>query len=262
MKLPSGHCCSSCALDYHYTCEWDACVHIGEKEDEWGTAWQQATQNCPALNHNLVSVCSVPLFHQLLCCTGPRPSQRPDGCAGPGRRISQALVSCTFLCLRSARPAVSLWRVGFKTLPCCFGNRLCRATLMQMCVSSTAADRVGKSSSGCVSLSIHSEDSGNRQQHQEAEGGDNKGLLPWLCGQVSPILMLPVRGGFSQQKMSLFFVSRVLVIWPVLVLDLFLQILSDTRELQKEINSLTGKLDRTFAVTDELVFKVGLHLET
>ena len=36
-----------------------------------------------------------------------------------------------------------------------------------------------------------------------------------------------------------------------------LQILSDTKELQKEINSLTGKLDRTFAVTDELVFKVS-----
>ncbi|XP_050783190.1 coiled-coil domain-containing protein 22 isoform X1 [Gopherus flavomarginatus] len=33
------------------------------------------------------------------------------------------------------------------------------------------------------------------------------------------------------------------------------KILSDTRALQKEINSLTGKLDRTFAVTDELVFK-------
>eukprot|EP00069_Balaena_mysticetus_P003405 bmy_16651T0 len=33
------------------------------------------------------------------------------------------------------------------------------------------------------------------------------------------------------------------------------QILSDTKELQKEINSLSGKLDRTFAVTDELVFK-------
>ncbi|XP_004872061.1 coiled-coil domain-containing protein 22 isoform X2 [Heterocephalus glaber] len=32
-------------------------------------------------------------------------------------------------------------------------------------------------------------------------------------------------------------------------------ILSDTKELQKEINSLSGKLDRTFAVTDELVFK-------
>ncbi|XP_037744449.1 coiled-coil domain-containing protein 22 isoform X3 [Chelonia mydas] len=32
-------------------------------------------------------------------------------------------------------------------------------------------------------------------------------------------------------------------------------ILSDTRALQKEINGLTGKLDRTFAVTDELVFK-------
>lgn len=33
------------------------------------------------------------------------------------------------------------------------------------------------------------------------------------------------------------------------------KILSDTKELQKEINSLSGKLDRTFAVTDELVFK-------
>lgn len=34
------------------------------------------------------------------------------------------------------------------------------------------------------------------------------------------------------------------------------QILSDMKELQKEINALSGKLDRTFAVTDELVFKV------
>ncbi|XP_029975369.1 coiled-coil domain-containing protein 22 [Salarias fasciatus] len=33
------------------------------------------------------------------------------------------------------------------------------------------------------------------------------------------------------------------------------KILTDTKDLQKEINSLTGKLDRTFAVTDELVFK-------
>ncbi|XP_038173104.1 coiled-coil domain-containing protein 22 [Arvicola amphibius] len=33
------------------------------------------------------------------------------------------------------------------------------------------------------------------------------------------------------------------------------KILSDTKALQKEINSLSGKLDRTFAVTDELVFK-------
>lgn len=38
------------------------------------------------------------------------------------------------------------------------------------------------------------------------------------------------------------------------------QILSDTKELQKEINSLSGKLDRTFAVTDELVFKVWAWL--
>lgn len=34
------------------------------------------------------------------------------------------------------------------------------------------------------------------------------------------------------------------------------QILMDTKHLQKEINALTGKLDRTFAVTDEMVFKV------
>lgn len=33
------------------------------------------------------------------------------------------------------------------------------------------------------------------------------------------------------------------------------KILSDTKQLQKEIDSLSGKLDRTFAVTDELVFK-------
>lgn len=33
------------------------------------------------------------------------------------------------------------------------------------------------------------------------------------------------------------------------------KILFDTKELQKEINNLTGKLDRTFAVTDELIFK-------
>lgn len=34
-----------------------------------------------------------------------------------------------------------------------------------------------------------------------------------------------------------------------------IKILLDTKELQKEINNLTGKLDRTFAVTDELIFK-------
>lgn len=33
------------------------------------------------------------------------------------------------------------------------------------------------------------------------------------------------------------------------------KVLTDTKALQKEINSLTGKLDRTFTVTDELVFK-------
>ncbi|RUS87267.1 hypothetical protein EGW08_004947 [Elysia chlorotica] len=33
------------------------------------------------------------------------------------------------------------------------------------------------------------------------------------------------------------------------------KILVDTRSVQKEINSLTGKLDRTFTVTDELIFR-------
>lgn len=33
------------------------------------------------------------------------------------------------------------------------------------------------------------------------------------------------------------------------------KVLQDTRALQKEINQLTGKLDRTFTVTDELIFR-------
>ena len=35
-----------------------------------------------------------------------------------------------------------------------------------------------------------------------------------------------------------------------------LQILIDTKSIQKEINNLSGKLDRTFTVTDELIFRV------
>ena len=34
------------------------------------------------------------------------------------------------------------------------------------------------------------------------------------------------------------------------------KVLVDTKTLQKEINHLSGKLDRTFTVTDELIFKV------
>lgn len=30
----------------------------------------------------------------------------------------------------------------------------------------------------------------------------------------------------------------------------------DTRELQKEINNISGQLDRQFTVTDDLLFKV------
>lgn len=37
---------------------------------------------------------------------------------------------------------------------------------------------------------------------------------------------------------------------------LFTQVLKDTKDVQKEINTLSGKLDRTFAVTDELIFRV------
>lgn len=35
------------------------------------------------------------------------------------------------------------------------------------------------------------------------------------------------------------------------------KILNDTRELQKEINTINGQLDRQFTVTDDLLFKVG-----
>lgn len=39
----------------------------------------------------------------------------------------------------------------------------------------SAGGRAGRSPSGRVSLGVHSEDPGNRGQHQEAEGGDNEG---------------------------------------------------------------------------------------
>lgn len=38
------------------------------------------------------------------------------------------------------------------------------------------------------------------------------------------------------------------------------QVLTDTRAVQKEINMLTGKLDRQFTVTDELIFKVCIFI--
>lgn len=37
------------------------------------------------------------------------------------------------------------------------------------------------------------------------------------------------------------------------------KIICDTRELQKEINAVTGQLDRQFTVTDDLLFKVFAH---
>lgn len=55
---------------------------------------------------------------------------------------------------------------------------LCTSVVLKfkMCLfCSHVGDRVGKPSSGRVSLGVHTEDSGDRQQHQEAEGGDYKG---------------------------------------------------------------------------------------
>jgi iron uptake system EfeUOB component EfeO/EfeM len=34
------------------------------------------------------------------------------------------------------------------------------------------------------------------------------------------------------------------------------KVLKDTKELQKEINNLTGQLERSFTVADELIFRV------
>lgn len=36
------------------------------------------------------------------------------------------------------------------------------------------------------------------------------------------------------------------------------RILNDTRDLQKEINTISGQLDRQFTVTDDLLFKVNI----
>lgn len=40
------------------------------------------------------------------------------------------------------------------------------------------------------------------------------------------------------------------------------KVLIDTRELQKEINLITGQLDRQFTVTDDLLFKVSVFVES
>lgn len=38
-------------------------------------------------------------------------------------------------------------------------------------------------------------------------------------------------------------------------------VLRDTKAIQKDINTLTGRLDRTFAVADELIYKVSKQKE-
>lgn len=37
------------------------------------------------------------------------------------------------------------------------------------------------------------------------------------------------------------------------------KILEDTREIQKEINTLEGQLDRCFSIADETLFKVSMR---
>ena len=40
------------------------------------------------------------------------------------------------------------------------------------------------------------------------------------------------------------------------------KVLKDTKELQKEINNLTGQVDRSFTVADELIFQVKNFFST
>lgn len=37
------------------------------------------------------------------------------------------------------------------------------------------------------------------------------------------------------------------------------KILKDTREVQKEINTLNGQIDRSFTLSDEMIFQVSLY---
>lgn len=53
-----------------------------------------------------------------------------------------------------------------------------------------------------------------------------------------------------------------MTLFLILSLFSFFQILTDTRYVQKEINQLSGKLDRTFKVTDEQIYKVSNVLVT
>lgn len=39
------------------------------------------------------------------------------------------------------------------------------------------------------------------------------------------------------------------------------KVLNDTRDIQKEINTINGQLDRQFTVTDDLLFKVINHIQ-
>lgn len=74
--------------------------------------------------------------------------------------------------------------------------------------------------------------------------------------------ILEIVSNIKKQKEEITKVSQTGEGWVEAGLDgcaqttILLQILTDTKHLQKEINALTGKLDRTFAVTDEMVFKV------
>ena len=38
------------------------------------------------------------------------------------------------------------------------------------------------------------------------------------------------------------------------------RVLEDVKGVQREINSIQGKVERTFAVTDEIIFRVAIYI--
>ena len=61
---------------------------------------------------------------------------------------------------------------------------------------------------------------------------------------------LPIITDIMTPSHHLIYLFRVLFLFQVLI---------DTKSVQKEINQLSGKLDRTFMVTDELIFRVNIQ---
>lgn len=78
-------------------------------------------------------------------------------------------------CSRKNYAVVVLFEILQDVRSCTVRCLLAKCTNVLRLFSSNAGYRVRKSSSGCVSVSIHTEDSGDCQQHQKTEGGNYKG---------------------------------------------------------------------------------------